>query len=52
MSALVPPAAISPVSGVETTIGELPCHLIYDAERTSFSGQPRDILALAENIAV
>ena len=51
MSALVPPAAISPVSGVETTINELPCNLIYDAERTSFSGQPRDIPSLAENIA-
>jgi len=54
MSALVhqvTPTAIPPVSGVETTIGELPCHLIYDAERTSFDGQPRDIPALAENIA-
>lgn len=55
MSALVPPAAISPVLGFETTIGELPCSLIYDAERTSSGGQPRgqprDILALAENIA-
>ena len=51
MSALISPAAISPVSGVETTIGELPCDLIYDAERTSFGGQPRDIPSLAENIA-